>query len=268
MTLRKGFVSYDRRDYTESIVYAGELGFDYVEIMMDGDSRREVLEAERDHVTTLLEDHDLDVVVHLPFPTVIGSPHEYQRVGAITEMKACIEAAVAIGAEKGTMHPDSYGWIRVWDKDRVTPILTAAIRELDAFAKQRGFQICVENLFQSYLDIYDVYDFEVLFEGTEVSMTLDTGHAAIAGMSEVEMATFVAEHTERVRHIHLNDTRHLDVGYRAKDEHLPLGYGTQDFETILAPVTEHGWDGTLSIELDTPDFDYLRASKERLDRWV
>ena len=259
--MRTGFVSFDRRPYDESIATAAELGFDYVEIMMDGDSHRDVLEAERESVVEALDAGGVDALVHFPFPMLIGSPHTHQREGAIEEMKRCIDAAAGVGAEKGVMHPDSYGWVRVWDGDEVDPIMVEAVRELDEYAAERGLEVCVENLFQGYLDIYE---FDLLFENTDVSMTLDTGHAAIVDMDESEMATFVDEHRDRVSHLHLNDTRHLDVGYRSKDEHLPLGYGTIDFETILEPLLTD-WDGTVSIELDTPNFEYLRASKRRLE---
>lgn len=258
--MRTGFVSFDRQPYMESIKIAEELGFDYLELLMDGNSRREVLEAERETVVDALAAADLDILVHLPFPVLIANPHEHQRAGAIREMKRCIEIAGSIGAEKGVIHPDSYGWVRVWDEDDVDVLLVEAIHELNAYAADHGVELCVENLFEGYLD---VYGFDLLFENTDVSMTLDTGHAAIVGMDEPEMASFLADRHDRVSHLHLNDTRHLDVGYRSMDEHLPLGYGTIDFETVLEPLRD-GWEGTASIELDTPNFEYLETSQRQL----
>ena len=42
------------------------------------------------------------------------------------------------------------------------------------------------------------------------------------------------------------------------------GSGTTDFATALAPLLD-GWEGTLSVEVYTYDFDYLETSKRKLD---
>lgn len=263
MPLRTGFVSFDRQPFSDSIDVGDELGFDFVEILMDGESRREVIEADQTAIADRLAEADLDALVHLPFPLLIGSPHDHQREGAKDELKECLRTAAAIGAEKAVLHPDAYGWVRVWDQEQIDPIIMDSIAELDKFAEDRGIEICVENLFEGYLT---ANDFDRLFEQTDASMTFDTGHAAIVGMNDEDMAEFVDEHRERVSHFHLNETRHLDVGYRNKDEHLPLGYGTIDFASILDPLLGTEWSGTLSIELDTPNFEYLSVSKDHLDR--
>jgi sugar phosphate isomerase/epimerase len=263
--MRTGFVSFDREAYSESIVHADELGFDYVELMMDGDAHRDQLERDSDVVTDALATHDVDLLVHLPYPMLIGSPHRHQRTGAVEELKRCIEVAATLGAEKGVLHPDSYAWRRVWDRDELNSMLVPSVRELDEFAAEHEFEICLENHYDDVGSL-DVHGFDVILSETDTSMTFDTGHAAISGMTESEMASFLTEHSERVSHLHLNDTRHPDTGYQGKDEHLPLGYGGLDFATALQPVREGIWDGTLSIELDTADFEYLEMSKRRLKR--
>lgn len=261
--MRIGFVSHDREPYERSMEVASDLGFDYVELMMDGDARREVLEQDRESTGDSFEEHGLDALVHLPYPLLIGSPHRHQREGAVEEVKRCIDAATAFGAEKGVLHPDSYGWRRVWEDDELHSLVVDSVRELDEYASEREFEVCVEN--HGSGSSIDVTEFDVILEETEASMTFDTGHAAIAGMNEQEMVSFLTDNRERVSHLHLNDTRHPDDGYQGRDEHLPLGYGSLDFEIILDPLVDGDWDGTLSIELDTGDFGYLETSKRRLD---
>lgn len=261
--MRIGFVSHDREPYERSIAVASDFGFDYVELMMDGDAHREVLEQDCESVRDAFEEHGLDALVHLPYPLLIGSPHRHQREGAVEEVKRCIDVATAFGAEKGVLHPDSYGWRRVWDDDELHSLVIDSVRELDEYASERQFEVCLEN--HGSGSSIDVTEFDVILEETDASMTFDTGHAAIAGMNEQEMVSFLTENRERVSHLHLNDTRHPDDGYRCRDEHLPIGYGSLDFERILEPMVDSDWDGTLSIELDTGDFGYLETSKRRLD---
>lgn len=261
--MRTGFVSFDRLAYEDSIERASEFGFDFLELMLDGDAHRESLANESAAIADRLDELQLDLLVHCPYPLLIGSPHEHQRRGAVEELRRCIEVAVELGAEKGVVHPDTYGWDRVWDESTLAGFVSESVRELVAFADDRGFEICVENHF--HRGALDLHQLDGLLETTEASLTFDTGHAALAGLDEAGMAAFLEEHRERVSHLHLNDNRHSDAGYRGEDEHLPLGYGTLDFRTIIEPFTSAPWDGTASIELDTADFEYLRVSQRRLD---
>lgn len=250
----------------ESIAVAAEFGFDFVELMMDGDAHRTALEAESEAVAASVAERDIDLLVHFPYPILIGSPHNHQRAGAVEELKHCIQVAVDVGAEKGVVHPDSYGWSRVWEDKEKASLVAESVRELHDFAREYGFEICVENLFGDAS--LSLNEFDILIENTDASMTFDTGHAAIVGLDEPEMATFLANNRDRVSHVHLNDTRHQDAGYVGADEHLPLGYGALDFETILDPLLTRKWNGTLSIELDTDEFDYLRTNQQYLERIV
>lgn len=262
--MRTGFVSFDRLSYEDSIAEAADMGFDFVELMMDGDAHRRAIADESEDIHDRLTEADLDLLVHFPYPLLIGSPHEHQRRGAVQELKDCIDVAVAIGAEKGVVHPASYGWLRVWDESELASLVTDSISELDRYGTDRDFEICVENLFRR--GALDVNQFEVVLEDTEAALTFDTGHAALAGFDDETMGTFLAEHRDRVSHLHLNDNRHWEEGYQGRDEHLPLGYGALDFETILDPLVGSGWNGTVSIELDTAEFDYLRVSQQHLEQ--
>ena len=89
-------------------------------------------------------------------------------------------------------------------------------------------------------------------------MTLDTGHARMNGMDSGAMAEFLDTHGDRVGHLHLNDSR------LPKDEHLPFGAGTIDFERVFEPLRD-GWTGTFSLEVFTDDWGYLETSVDRLD---
>jgi len=47
------------------------------------------------------------------------------------------------------------------------------------------------------------------------------------------------------------------------DEHLPLGVGTTDWRTALDPLRSD-WTGTVTFEVETPGFDHIEDSLERL----
>ncbi|MFC6726806.1 sugar phosphate isomerase/epimerase family protein, partial [Halobium palmae] len=136
-------------------------------------------------------------------------------------------------------------------RDRVVD----SVLTLDAHAEERGVELCAENVPHS---VFRTHEFSRLLAETNVSMTLDTGHARMDGRDAGGIASFVDDHADRISHVHLNDTR------GTSDEHLPFGAGTIDFERVFEAFPDD-WDGTLSLEVFTLDYGYVGTSKERLD---
>ena len=255
---RFGFVAQTHTvemPYDEAIERAGSLGFDFVEIVMDGAAERRRLDEAR--IRSLSREHGVDVVVHLPFIDVeLGSPRELLTEASVTEMKRCIDTATRVGAEKGVIHPSTHSLAgRAWDEEEIYPTIIDSINDIDEHASEAGFELCVENLGPAF----PVAEFDRVFEGTDASMTLDTGHARIGGLESEEQAAFVEEHLHRITHVHVNDTR------VEEDEHLPAGMGTLDFRTIFAPMNEKGWSGTISLEIFTYNYSYVKYAKEHID---
>lgn len=238
MTIRRGFVTQLGMEYEEAFERADEFGLDFVELMLDGTHERTRLEPDR--VRESAAEHGLDLVVHLPFGGIdIASPFGHVREGGVRELRAAIETAADCGAEKGVVHASTSAWPPAWENDALRIHLLSSVRELDGFASEHDFELCVENVPG---DFFPSESFSRLFEETEASMTLDTGHARMNGMDSPGMAEFLDTHGNRVSHLHLNDTR------APKDEHLPFGAGTIDFGEIFEAIQED-WTGTLSLEV-------------------
>lgn len=238
----------------ESIQWASSLGYDFVELYLDGASERTGLD--REAITVALEESGVDCLVHLPFVDLdLGTPRNKVREGSIRELRACLDAAADLGAEKAVLHATTHATEPEWDERTTKPRILASVRELEAYATARGIELCVENLPD---DIYSIRTIEEVLAETDASLTVDTGHARVSGFSPAETAEFLADHRDRVSHIHVNDAR------RARDEHVPVGSGTTDFETIFEPVNTD-WAGTFSVEAYTFDKQYMQLSKEKLD---
>lgn len=254
--IRTGFATQSGMTYDEAFRKADAFGFDFVELLMDGVHERTRLADGVESIRTEATKHDLALMVHLPFRLDIGSPFEHVRNGAIRELRAAVETAAAIEAEKGVVHATSYAWKPGWEKSEIQSLLFESIRELDAHAEDHDIELCVENLNGGFVPLSD---FPRLLERTDASLTIDTGHARVDGHDEEAIAEFIATHAERISHIHLNDTRRTD-----DDEHLPFGSGLLDFDRILEPIRS-GWTGTLSLEVFTRSYEYIRVSKRHLD---
>ena len=101
-------------------------------------------------------------------------------------------------------------------------------------------------------------DVERMLAATRVGWCLDTGHLLIGGCDPV---AFVAEHGDRVVHVHLKD---VDAGVAARygageltlvgatQEGLfrPLGQGDARIAEVLAQLDAHGYEQWLVLEQD------------------
>jgi len=258
--VRTGYVTQTHTGavpWQEAVRDGARIGFDFVELYVDGATERTALDL--DAVASLVTEEGLDLVVHLPFADLdVGTPRETVREAALDEQRACIDAAAEMGAEKAVLHASSHASPPEWEFEEIRPNLLQSVRDLHEYADERGVEICVENLPSVR---FTVHDFETVFEETDAAMTFDTGHARVDGLDAAEMAAFFEEWGDRVSHVHVNDAR------EAADEHVPTGSGTTDFETALAPLRDD-WTGTISVEVYTFDFDYLKLSKQKLDGYL
>jgi sugar phosphate isomerase/epimerase len=253
MHVRTGFVTQVGMEYERAFAVGADLGLDYVELMLDGANAYRNLDPAA--VRSAATEHDLDLAVHLPFTLDVGSPHDHVREGARRELEAAIDAAAAFDAEKAVVHAGSNAWQPAWDGETVRANVVDTLAALSSFGDERDVELCVENVPGNW---FGLDDFDRLFAETGASMTLDTGHARIAGLDSAETAAFVADHADRISHFHLNDTR------RPRDEHLPFGSGTIDFAEIFGALPDD-WTGTLSLEVFTLEYDYLETSVRHLD---
>lgn len=255
-SLPTGFVSQTHSGdapLDEWIERGASAGFDFVEVYMDGATERGNLDPEA--VARTARSNGIDVSAHLPFVDLdLGTPRDRMRDASVEELKACLRTAARMEAEKAVIHPSSHADWPEWDAEVVEPRIVEAVAELDAFAADHGVELCAENLPVGH---YTLGAFDSLLDATRVSMTFDTGHARVDGFDERGMASFLDEWRDRVSHVHVND------GRADEDEHVPTGSGTTDFATALAPLAD-GWDGTLSIEVFTFDFDYVEMSRRKL----
>lgn len=98
-----------------------------------------------------------------------------------------------------------------------------------------------------------------VLEGSEVAICLDTGHLALGG---ADALAIVADHSDRVGHVHLKDVDERTAGrLRAGELGLveavqaglfrPLGVGCAQVEDVVLALEQAGYDGWYVLEQDT-----------------
>ena len=94
----------------------------------------------------------------------------------------------------------------------------------------------------------------------ELGLHLDIGHANLM-VEHNTTEQILAAYGTRLRHVHLHDNRggHADL-------HLPLGAGNLDIHKEIAALQRCGYDGTITLEVFTPDRHFLGYSRDVLRR--
>jgi len=168
-----------------------------------------------------------------------------------------------------TLALDDAGWV----------LLGRRLGQAMAMAAELG----VPTSFHPHIGTYveSLWEVERLIELSDIRLTLDTGHFALAGADPAEA---FERFGERVNHIHAKDVR-LDVLRRARverrvdfdtwwaDVSCPLGQGDVNLEAFLDAVVARHYEGWIVIEQDhapaaAAAFADISAEQAANRRWI
>ncbi len=130
--------------------------------------------------------------------------------------------------------------------------------QLPGLTERTGVTVAIENMFpvrmgSRAVTFHSNQDLEEL-EGLP-DLVLDTSHAAVANHDLVKVRQRFGE---RLRHVHLSD----NAG-KGWDSHLPPGRGVLPLDDFMEDLSEDGFHGTVSLEVDLRQYltndDRLRA---------
>src|SRR5262249_44155898 len=152
------------------------------------------------------------------------------------------------------VHPDGYAPMH----DRAFSIERnlQSLHELLDAGRRVGVGIMIENLPGDFNTPAQLGD--LLNPLPELGLHLDIGHANLRVDYNMTQA-ILNTHGARLRHVHLHDNK----GGTA-DLHLPLGGGTLDTAVQIRALKAVGYDGTITLEVFTPDRQYLHYSRDVL----
>jgi sugar phosphate isomerase/epimerase len=246
-------MNHPAEEVTAEIRWIADMGLEFIDLTLEpplaSASRIDI-----DAVRRAISDHNLEVVGHTAYYLPLASPFESVRCAAVAELRNCLEAFAAVGARWMNIHPDHNTPLHPRSYFISRNVLS--ISELMPDARRHGVGLMVENLpgnFNTPEQLGDLLD-----PLPELGLHLDIGHANLLVPSNMTEA-ILAKYGPRLRHVHLHDNK----GGGA-DLHLPLGAGTVDVRSAIRALKACGYDGTITLEVFTPDREYLRISRNVL----
>lgn len=224
--------------------------FDFVEPSL-GESNVPLRDVDPDRFREQCRTADLDIVVHLPIEQpLVHAPPEHAD-GAHAYFERALDLAAEMGAEKAVAHctanRGSRGDVALFREN---------VRRLDAAGEAHGVEVAFENLGQ--LDRgYDLDTVGEVLADCDAACCFDVGHAFEEGGKDT-VESFLADYADIVSHLHVHDVRGRG------DTHLALGDGEIDYDPVAAALVDACFDGTVTIESFSPDFELCARSADRL----
>ena len=168
-------------------------------------------------------------------------------------------ATLAILADEGSpellLHPARTDRELALDADQWALAAERLVRAVD-LARSRGLSASFHPHISTYVE--SAWEVDRLLDTTDVTLTLDIGHMALAGADPVHC---VRDWFPRIDHVHIKDAQ-IDVLQQAKAEGradfdewwanvcVPLGTGDVDIDGVLEALAERSYDGWLVVEQD------------------
>lgn len=248
-----GAMNHPASDLLGEIKWMAAMGLDFIDLTLEPPNAS-VSRVDCSSVRSALEAHGLGVVGHTAYYLPLCSPFESIRLAALDELKNCLEAFARIGAAWMNVHPDRHAPLH--DRRFIIERNLETLQELLPTAQNCGLGIMIENLPGSFNTAAQLS--ELLDPLPELGLHLDLGHSNL--MVEQNTADeIIAAYGSRLRHVHLHDNK----GGSA-DLHLPLGTGTVDVPRHLRALKSCGYDGTITLEVFSPDKHHLAYSRDVL----
>jgi sugar phosphate isomerase/epimerase len=257
-----GMITNPMIDVIEEIKIIAKLGFDYVELGIEGpEGYPEIIIDEKNKILKLLKENNLFIIAHSPWWIELGSEYDNVRTGWIDECKKIIDAASALKISLVNFHSHSRGMVGRSDKTikKTLDNCIDSLKELSEYAKRKNIQLMLENAAEKG-EIVDLKNFKYIIENVPgLKVHLDIGHAYIhGGMKNIR--DFIITFNENIEHIHMHDNHGM------LDEHAPIGRGKIDYASVVKILKEINYDKTITFEVFTSKEDAAK-SREKIKKF-
>lgn len=237
------------------------LGFDYLELTMDApEATPQRISAQKREISDLLSSHNLGLIGHLPCFVRTADLYESIRNASRKEVLDALEISPELGIEKLVLHPSYVTGLGKHLEGEVKNMGYEFLEAVYIRANELGITLCLENMIPRSGWLFEPEEFRGVFKRFgKMKLMLDIGHANIDA-KENKVHKFIKWYGKRIAHLHAHDN------FGREDSHLPLGCGNIKFDEIFSEIKKTGYHDTLTLEVFSPDRDYLKLSLKKAKR--
>jgi sugar phosphate isomerase/epimerase len=248
-----GAMNHPAQPILGEMAWMAEMGLDFIDLTLEPPAAAS-WQVDASALRAGLERHGLAVVGHTAYYLPLASPIDEVRQAAVAELRRCLDVFAAVGARFMNVHPDRSAPMH--DRSYLVQANLQSLTELLPHARALGVGLMIENVPGEWNSAAQLGD--LLGPLPELGLHLDIGHANLQAPRDT-VKRILDAHAGRLRHVHLHDNK----GGTA-DLHLPLGAGSVDVDRSLQALRAHGYDGTITLEVFSPDRRLLAFSRDRL----
>lgn len=251
--MRLGVMNDPRLPPLNEARWAADNGFEFLDLTLEG-PEASVEQIDLPALRSILDDAGMGVVGHTAWYLPFASPVARVRAAAIESVVDTFETFAALGAKRVNVHiaassrPFGHPTRLRWNGE--------SFAQLAERAEPYGLQIMVEHVPDDRVGTKDIE--RILNADQRLGFHLDVGHAHV-GSERLE--SLLKTFGSRLAHVHMSDNKGRG------DDHLPLGAGTIDWPKAIQLVRATGYDDTITLEVFTPDREYVLISARKLREW-
>jgi sugar phosphate isomerase/epimerase len=250
-----GAMNHPAHDPLQEIEWMAGMGLGFIDLTLEPPGAAS-WKIDRAAVAAALRRQGMAVVGHTAYYLPIASGIEEIRRASIAELRRCVDVFADLGARWMNVHPDRHAPMH--DRSFFVEKNIATLSELLPYAAERGIGLMVENLPGDFNTAQQLG--ELLEPLPDLGLHLDVGHANLLVIHST-VDELLRVYGGRLRHVHLHDNKG-----GAADLHLPLGTGSVDVRGAIRGLQAVGYDGTITLEVFTPDRHHLAYSRDTLER--
>jgi len=230
-------------DIFENVDKMIEGGADHIELMLDGQHWNE-FHNRMDDIVFELKKRPVTYSVHSPvWDTNLTSESYHIREAVMESLRQSIIFASKLNATHVVVHP-GFSQSRTFNKEIAKARSKAYIKELIEFNKDYGMLLLIENVGNAVHSIFTFDEYVNFLNGfpKEAGYLIDIGHAH---MNHWDIEKLLLSVKDRLFAIHIHDNDGIS------DQHLPIGEGTTNWNSIFNAVKQTESNPSLVLEYDT-----------------
>jgi sugar phosphate isomerase/epimerase len=239
-----------------------KLGFDYLELTLDPPQAHHLqILQQKEQLLAALKERQMGLICHLPTFVSLADLTDGVRRASLNEVLESLEVAAEFQPLKIVAHPPYIGGLGLMVMKQALHMAKNSLWAIALKAEQLGLNLCLENMFPRCQYGVETIDFIKIFEQLPyLNLTLDTGHANIGNPGGYRILEFIETFSDRIGHVHISDN------FGKQDNHLPIGTGTINFDTVVKSLKRIGYKDTVTFEIFSKDREYLQISRDKFKK--